>query len=62
MPPSLIPEKADKRVSMGRVLYLMIKTYAVGLLTPSISSLKPGYCLSFFSFIAAKNAVLGTDS
>ncbi|KAI0224218.1 Cytochrome b5 reductase 4 [Lamellibrachia satsuma] len=42
VPPSVLKEKQDVRVSKGKVFYLMVKIYPDGVLTPFIGKLKIG--------------------
>ena len=55
VPPSILKEKQDERVLQGKVLYLMIKIYPDGVLTPYIGNLKIGklcvrICVPFYVF------------
>ena len=55
VPPSVLKEKQDDRVSQGKVFYLMVKIYPDGVLTPYIGNLKIGtfcdrICASFHVF------------
>ena len=55
VPPSVLKEKQDDRVSQGKVFYLMVKIYPDGVLTPYIGNLKIGtfcdrICASFYVF------------
>ena len=45
MPSAIMEEKADLRTAKGQVLYLMIKIYSDGELTPQIGKLQTGEIL-----------------